>query len=558
MIKQKGRRQRLSPKNDNKGMLLNLLKRNPRPIVEKRLRHTQWLTILGLLAAATIPNLYSKGPNADKSYEKSLFSEYSHNANQRQKRDWIIFNNMLYDLAKGISDFGVNGQNIKKHLAELGKLNVMDDSARVAEIYENIFLNYDTKLDRKPGDKNSFISEELIKNRFPQIITYHGYDTHSGKLTDWGHLIALQGLEEPVGVGESHIEAVALGDGLTYRAEEDSDGVYRLDVNKTHRGPTSLYEVPEDPFSNGSSSNAAVGQDGMESRMLTLMSEHLMYIHTPYPVLQGIRDIRLFRYPSSNNISIDIYGNNRELRSGEVQVDYSVYDKQAGKVLDAKSGRTNILKSTGKKDGFAVRIFTAALPVSNSYEVSVKVTNNDGKKESYCTSNQLVEINEHEYPLEILDLSIPVDSGAVPFFLVEPVERGRTFRLFFYVEGLSKIDSSDAVYSGVANVFLFDPEEKANTEIRVGDIENLYWQDSLFPEPITTLEDAVKPFRDKYLGAFPLTSAQTHAYCSMDVAIPEFTSVGIKVLYLEFYKIVNSESKAVKRIGYAQKYIQVM
>jgi hypothetical protein len=507
-------------------------------------------------------------------YEKSLMYKYVYEERLHPRSEWRVLNHMLYYLLTEKAD-GVSSFQAQDFLKQLRPYHFQYDSGKVAEIYEKAFVGEDLRLDKDASSPNAFLYDDLALKRLPQVIRWGGFEQVKG-LNVWGKVITRLGPLKNIRFGEKHVEGIA-SDGYTYKAEEGKD--MELMIVKVESGPSDKFEMPPDMFTQETPSFRTARKFAKgESAIKRMESGRTLSVAVDYDPL-AIRQIGLVTLPCPNidglwindprpsaqalfynsawdghRIAIDISANVGEfVDSGgiaEFDFKYTVTGLK-GSSAELAEETIYVRDSVGEKGGYTRRVITRPFPGSyDSCNVSVVLT----AGEKALRKDSLVTLDSGSFPLEIISGNgDQLPSSGLPFFLVGPAERGKEYRLFFAVKGLSK-RPGDSLYSGFVAIMLLPPEAREGI-VKSGEITILGKDHQPGIEPGITREQVISGYGDKLVATMDIDSEYPAGYFMGDFTVPQDAQRGPRILAVEFFSF--ADSQYVDEIGEAYKVIQI-
>lgn len=483
--------------------------------------------------------------DVDKSeYEKSMMYKYVEEEKIDGKNNWLVLNHMLYYLLGLKAKTGGSHSQAQDFKDQLQYLHFMDDSGKVADIYERAFVGEDMRLEKDSSISNTFIYKDLVQERLPQILRWGGFEQVYG-LNEWGELITRLGPLKDISWDSNCVEGIA-SNGLTYEACEDKYLVFKIE--KVALGPI------ENPLPNflimktGNKLSVPVDYDVLDIRKLGL-------VKLPCPRVGYWTNAGALFFNSewdANRIVIDISANVEGfVNEGAADFDLKYIIRNMDREELAKDS-THFNFRTGDNKAFIGRLITTPFPTTDSCYVWVVLSSG----EKILVRDSLVAVDSNTYPIEIVNReSIGELNSGVPGFHVGPVKRGEKYFLFFPLEDLS-IDYRDSVYRGLANVLLL-PERGGKGTTDIGEITILGKDYKPGEEPYLTNDHVILSYGDQYLGTLDLSSKYSKGYFLGEIEIPNDADIGLNFLALEFYKIENPEIGAVEKLGEGYKRIQI-
>ncbi len=497
-------------------------------------------------------------------YEYSLDHEFEDNPKAR----WRVLNYVMDFVATGLAEKDGPSSRRRELLDGLQDYGVVGDSAKVMEVYSSVFI--DEKISGA-GEANDFIVELIARTQ--QVLEWGGFDAFG--LNPWGKVLVLAGPFKDFRRDFHSVKGISTVDGLTYVATEGSD--YRLSEIEVIPGPLDKFEKPgdyDDPEGLAGPQNLGAAEKA-KSGVLSMIGQSALQRIIHGEVL-GIRDVKILRFPSPSNKTIDTIGAShctREWDSNKLLVDlyanieafvssdsggktfidfvvhYEVFDEELSEmVLDHDIVfKQNV---TGHDDGaFNTRFLTDVLPSSKKYEVQVQIKDKNGG----ASFSKNVIVDGEALPLEI----VADDTGVSrwPLFRVKPIKSGQKYKLFFAADNLQKDGGG---YSGLAAVILQKPIEVSGSgKLDESSISYEWDVGQIIPESdYPTFEESVSKFGDQYIGKFEITSDCPRQLFTgeYEVTIPK-RAAGHYDLVVSFYERV--EDGGIKGVGMARTHIQI-
>ncbi len=523
---------------------------------------------------------FEKTEEQNINYQKSLSYSEAIKSKINPKNHWRVLNQIMYYLlnkkAQGQSD-----SQAKSYLNQLNSkdennsLHFIDDSTRVAQIYERAFISENMKLIRETP--NDFIYKHLAQVILPQVLSLGGFEQVIG-LNEWGEKIVEAGPFQDIRRGVEYIEATSMSNGLTYRATENPN-TFELFVSYVGIDSNDKFDSPEYPLGAGLPPPRGKFIEAVESKLLLKEEERKVYIPIDYENSFDISQIGLVKLPCPNSNALwinnlvpnaqqlfynGIWDGNRIVI--DVSADVSEFvDSKGIAEFDLRYVITGLKNSSimladqtvhvqdqvSTKGGFIKRVITKSFQSYDSCNVSVILTN--GIKA--LRHDSLITLNPGYSPLEILNKDVQgIGFSGIPSFHIGNLKGGENYQLFIPFNGLIK-RPEDSVYNGFINIFLTTSNE--NKGIVLLD-KNFTWEwaDSIKIEEkiYPTKEHVTSMYGNNFLKSFEIKSKYSGGYYIVDVKIPKVqTPMGKYDIGAEFYRFIDSKNTAVEKIGEAFK-----
>ncbi len=519
-------------------------------------------------------------------YVKSLSYSEAVKDNINPKNHWRVLNHIMYYLLKKKA-LGQSDSQAKIYLNQLNRknekdvLHFMDDSARVAQIYERAFISENMQLISETP--NDFIYKHLVEEILPQVLSLGGFEQVMG-LNEWGKIIIKNGPFDDIKRGYSYIEATSMSNGFTYKATENPK-TFELIISYVGIGSYDNLDSPIDPITGKITPGPFMGKflAELESRLLEKEEERKVYIPVDYEKSFKITQIGLVKLPCPNNdalwlnnpdpkakqsfyngdwdgnrIVIDISADVNEFVDSKGIAEFDlryVITGLKGSSVKLADQTVHVKDKIGTKGGFIKRVITKAFPSYDSCKVSITLTNG----EKSLRQDSLITLILGYSPLEVLTKDVKdIGVSGIPSFYMGALKGGEKYKLFFTLNGLSK-HNDDSVYSGFANIYLTS-SNKNKSLVSLGKKFTWEWADSIKAEEKTypTKAQVTSMYGDKLLKSFDLKSKYSGGYFIVDITIPKVTNSMEKYdIMAEFYKSIDLKNKTVKKIGEAYKTIVI-
>ncbi|MCB2231416.1 hypothetical protein KQH82_11930 [bacterium] len=489
-------------------------------------------------------------------YDQSLTFDACEREGLDPRSDWRILNHMMYYLLGERAKAAGVGSEEELYLESLRAYHFAADSTSVMTIYDQAFLSLDKSRHAGTGNSNAFIDSVLIAARLPQVCTLRGFDQAHG-LSDWGKIITRVGPMSDVWLSPT----VVLGtgtDGVTYRAIEDSFGVY------------SIIEAADDGVSMLSCAGSLRRQP--ESQKLVLTSENRLITPVTYDEAE-VRQIQVAKVPcplsgvwldagdpffespwDGNRLVVDIAAQTDDFarkvdgrRLVSLDVAYRIDGPSVEReMIDSLHFEYDMTENPGR--GFVARFVSPPFPRAQECRFELAITSGTKTK----MFRKVLSDREDDVALTLVR-SPETSLTRVPGFAVGPVKRGDTVDVFFSMENMPPHDS---LFGCTAIVVLFAPRS-ADGVVSFGDSLGFSWIDTGSRESLITLDRAIASWGEMYCGRWTISTEQPRGYFTQRVVIPKNAAIGRNSLVAEFYRIVSPQSRAVERIAEGQVMVQV-